>query len=172
MKLGRREVLIGGVAIVVIAFFLCFFVYLPLGSRIRKAGRELKVIEGELEMVKGTIETVGSHGKRSLPTQEEISIAIDELTRRGRDLGINFISISPQKIEEIQDLPYGFLPIRMELESGYEDLGRFLGALEGLEESVVTIGGFEIERDERILPKVRTKLEAKMYLMSAESGEE
>lgn len=162
---GKRFFIAITAALTFIAFMLVISVYMPLGAKLRKAGRELKAIEGELEMVKGTIEAVGSYGKRSLPTQEEISIAIDELTKRGRDLGINFISISPQRIEEVQDLPYGLLPIPMELESGYEGLGRFLGALEGLEASVVTIGSFEIERDERILPKVRTKLVAEMYIV-------
>lgn len=166
INLDKRKVfLVGGVVTVVIVLLLCFFVYIPLGNRIGRASRELKAIDGELEIVRVAIEARGSYGKRSLPTQEGISIAIDEMTRRGRELAINFISISPQTIEEVKDLPYGLLPIRMELEAEYEDLGRFLGALEGLRESVVTIGSFEIERDESILPKVRTKLEAKMYLV-------
>lgn len=162
---GKRFFIAITAALTFIAFILAISVYMPLGAKLRKASREMKAIEGELEIVRGAIEAGESYGKRSLPTQGGLSIAIDELTRRGRDLGINFISISPQGIEEVQDLPYALLPIRMELKSGYGDLGRFLGALERLKESAVTMRSFEIEKDERTLPKVRTKLVAEMYII-------
>jgi len=166
VELGEKKFFVAiAASLALIAFVLVSSVYMPLGAKLRKASQELKAMEGELEMVRGTIKARESYGKRSLPTQEGISIAIDELTRRGRTLGINFISISPQKIEEVQGLPYRLLPICMELESRYEEFGRFLGALEELGESVVTIESFEIERDERVLPKVRTKLVAEMYLI-------
>lgn len=170
MKLNKREILIGsGAAIVLVIICLSFFVYIPLAGRIGEAYQELKEVESQLIIAGMTIKTGKSLGRRKLPTKEGISIAMDELTKRARILGINFVSINHEKIEIDPDSPYEILPIYMELESKCKGFGQFLNALEKLEESVVTIESFKVKRDEAIHPEVTASLRAKMYLMDGES---
>ncbi|MEA3346669.1 MAG: type 4a pilus biogenesis protein PilO, partial [Candidatus Auribacterota bacterium] len=126
-------------------------------------------VETELKTAGVTIKAGESCGKRKLPTKEGISTAIGELTKRGRSLGINFVSINHEKIKTDPDSPYEILPIHMELESECKDLGQFLNALEKLEESVVTMESFKVKRNEGIHPKITASLRAKMYLMSGKS---
>ena len=97
--MNRKEILIGGgAAITLVIIYLSFFVYIPLAGRIGGAYQELKGMESELKTAGVTIKAGESFGKRKLPDKEGISIAIDELTKRGRSLGINFVSINHEKI--------------------------------------------------------------------------
>ncbi|MEA3560716.1 MAG: type 4a pilus biogenesis protein PilO [Candidatus Omnitrophota bacterium] len=170
MKLSGKEILIGGGAVIaLVIIYLSFFVYIPLAGRIGEAYQELKEVESKLKTAGVTIKAGKLFVKRKLPDREGISIAIDELTKRGRSLGINFVSINHEKIKRDPDSPYEILPIHMELESECKGFGQFLNALEKLEESVVTIESFKVKRAERIYPKVTASLRAKMYLMNGES---
>lgn len=170
MKLNKREILIGsGAAIVLVIVSLSFFVYIPLLGRINEAYQELKEVGSQLIIAGVTIKAGESFERKKLPTQEGISIAMDELTKRARILGIKFVSIKHEKIKIDPDSPYEILPIYMELESKCKDFGQFLNVLERLEESVVTIESFKVKKDEEIHPKVTASLRAKMYLMNGES---
>lgn len=94
--------------------------------------------------------------------RQDVSSIIDDITREGRALKINFRSISQKEIIDAKE-GYLVLPVQMEIEGGYEQIGRYLGALEN-KDSIVTVEGLEIERDKKILPKVPASLDINIYL--------
>lgn len=99
---------------------------------------------------------------RKFTKRQDIPSLIDDITREGRALKINFKSISQKEIIDSKDR-YLVLPVQMEIEGGYEDIGRYLGALEN-KNSILTVEGLEIERDKKILPKVPASLAINLYL--------
>lgn len=170
--LDKKQTIIAvTVAAATIILILTIFLYRPLSIRIGSMSRELAAIEKELVPTRNIIKTQDNLRKKGrLLTYGEIYLAIDEITRAGRGVNIDFVSISPGEIEKLRASAHQCLPIYMVLEAEYKDLGIFLGALEELEQSIVTVRSFEMERDEGILPLIRSKLAVDVYLEGGDSG--
>jgi Tfp pilus assembly protein PilO len=148
----------------VVIFFAAVFIG-PLAVKGRLAGERLRILEQELDTVHRTLEKGrGIHLKGRLLTREEVSLVVDEITKQGKAFNINFLSITPLAIEETDNPAYQRLPIGMEIESQYRDLGLFLGVLEDLTEGVAAVKDFTIRREESLLPSVRSQLTLDVYL--------
>lgn len=166
IKLDKKQAaIIIGAIFAAIVFILILFVYRPLAVKIRSRENALETIERKLVQTRGIIKAGGNLRREGrLIARKEISLSLDEITRTGRMLNINFLSINPREIEKLEGYAYRRLPIYMDLKSKYKDIGIFLGALEELRESIVTVRKFEIERNEKILPLLKSKLVLEMYL--------
>jgi len=151
--------LLGGVTI-------SFFVFIvPSWGRLRSVDHELRLVEGQLAASRTEVESARKlHLNGPLLSREEISLAMDEITKTGKTFNINFLSINPQDVEDIKDSVSQRLPVVIELESEYKDFGLFVGALANLKESIVTIRDFKMIRDESILPRLTSKLVIDLYL--------
>ena len=103
-------------------------------------------------------------------SRNEISKAINKIIEIGTDLNITILSTSPQRIEKRKGSQYPVLPIHMEVQSQYSDLGIFLGNLEKLNHSVITVREFSIERSVEMLPKIQTGLILEIYLEEGQGG--
>lgn len=161
----QRLIMIITAAILIIAVGLYIFLYGPLISRLRVMRLECKTIEADVLQTRSrlaSIETIDI--KKGLIKEEEISFAIDELTRQGKLEGVNFVSMTPKEIEKREDAPYNILPIEIEIESTYEKLGIFLGSLDKLERCLVTVRNFNITPDKEDPAKLKTKLTVNMCL--------
>jgi len=168
----RATVVISAVLGLLIAI-LVVFVYGPLVSKINLMRREFWTIKQEVKLIRNMLEmNDASQTSSLLLAPEEISLAIDEMTQVGGACNINFTAISSQETENAENIPYERLSILMEMESRYKDLGIFLSALDELKESIVTVKGFNVWRDEDILPLVRSQLVVDVYLKDHEDGQE
>lgn len=156
--------------IIILAIFggvaLFFFVFIgPLRGRIRSVNHELRLVEEQLAVSRVDVESARKlQFNGPLLSRDEISRAMDEITKIGKAFNINFFSISPRDPEDIKDSASQRLPVFIESESEYKDFGLFLGALADLKESIVTIRSFKMTRDEAILPQLRSKLVIDLYL--------
>lgn len=147
---------------------LFFSLYLPLGRGLKIRGSECRILETEIGQAQEGLSLFRKNGRgKSLITEEEVSRAIDELTRQGKSLGINFISLTPRQAEKSEGSRFRIFPIEMETESTYEALGRFLGSLDELQKSLVTVGGFDVIPNEGNPSKLKAKLTVQMYLAGA-----
>jgi Tfp pilus assembly protein PilO len=159
----RVIVIIIGVIIIIIAG-LYLFLYKPIISRLRTARSECCVIEADVAQARQSTDSVKMADiKGGLITEEEISFAIDELTRQGKLEDVNFISMKPGEIEKSKG-PYEILPIEIEAESLYDRLGTFLGTLDELERSLVTIRSFKITPAKADPSRLRSELVVNMYI--------
>lgn len=159
------KIISGALAIVAIGTYL--FLYRPLISKLKKQHLECRTIESEANQAQETIAALKKKDKKTILNEAGVSVAIDELTRQAKSKGINLISITPRQIKE-KDAHYKILPIEMEIESTYEDLGVFLGALDKLEKCVVTIESFNTATERVEASKLKTKLIIDMYLAGSE----
>lgn len=161
----ERLVIVISSAVGITAVGLYLFLYQPLINKCRVIGADCKDIEARLLEARKAISSLRQDtAKRTLISEEGISLAIDELTKEGRSKGINFISITPERIEKSEDRHYKVLPIEMEIESTYKDLGIFLGSVDDLEKSLITVRSFSIAPYKEDPKRLRTKLVINMYL--------
>ena len=164
----KTVIIIAAVSAVIIAFVL---MAAPLFNKVRRVGDEVTALDQEMMSARQAIQSQGKfQWTGTLLTRQKVSLAIDEITKLGATLNINFLSISPQKITRPKDSKYPVLPIHMNLQSEYKDFGIFLGALEGLNQSIVTVKSFQVNADQQILPQIKADLIVEVYLQEGEDG--
>ncbi len=164
-----RERLIGIIssAIVIIVLGLYVFLYRPIIYKCAEAGAECRGIEREILRGREAIGLLGKDNiKRVLISEKDISVAIDELTKEARSKGINFVSITPGKIESPSDSRYKIFPIDIEMESAYKELAEFLGLVEQLKKGLVTVRYLDIVSDSERSAWLNTRLIVNMYLLN------
>lgn len=164
---NKRGVMILGAAGGLILFFV--FVIQPLSARIRFKEEEVRLVEQKLEEGRGMIKVAGKWGLAgTLLRKEEISLAMDEMTRAGQSFDISFVSISPREAEAVPGLSCRRLPIQMNVRSQYKDFGTFLGALEKLKRGVVVPRQFVISRDEARPSYIDSEMLVDVYVKDQE----
>lgn len=169
IELNKKTIAaIAGVVIVVVVAVLLFK---PLFLKVNALNRELKALEEEMVSARDVISRKKQFQQDGhLLKRQEVSRAIGEMTDMGTARNINFLSTSPQPITKPKGSEYPVLPIRMHVRSEYKNLGLFLGGLENLKESIITVKSFDIATDENILPQVNVELVVEVHLQEGEDG--
>ena len=149
----------------IVVFALYVFIYAPLLKDLRIYSADCKTIELNTSEARHIIESTGGGSQeRTLPSEDRVAEAIGELTKKGKSEGVNFISISPEAVESIQNLKYKVLPIKIELESSYKQLGIFLGTLDEFEKGLLRVRSLRIIAEDDTGAKLSTGLVIDMYL--------
>lgn len=160
----RLIIIIGG-AITIAALGTYFLFYAPLMRELRAKRLEFKTCEADLFSARYIIESAKTRETKGvLIAEEDIPFAIDELTRQGRLKGVNFVSMTPKEIEKSKDSQYKILPIEMQIEASYKEIGVFLGSLSALEKSLVTIRSYNVAALEEDPSRLKTELVVEMHL--------
>ena len=165
MELTRQRFAwtIAGSALLVL--FVLYFLFHPLMHQLRIRGSECSRIEAEAAEARGRAFIFKDKQRRKgLIAETEVTVAINELTRRGNLKGAEFISLTPKKIERPEGKSFKILPIEMEIKSTYENLGNFLASLDELQKSLITVRSFRVVLDKEDVPKVETQLTLDLYL--------
>lgn len=165
-----KLIVIKSVALIIIALGIYLILYRPLIKELSIKHSYYHKIEAQLAEAHNSIEALKTLGiKRDLANEENLSLAIDELTKQGKSKGLVFVSIRPQDVIAGEGNEYKILPVRMEIESDFQQLALFLGSLEKLEKSIVKIKGFNMIPDNTDPLCVKTELTIHMYLSSEPS---
>jgi len=161
---GRLIMAIAG-AIAIAMLLIYFIIYAPLIKRLNANYREYRSYDEEVLKVHNTIETASrTHDGKGLIAEEDVSFAIDELTKYGKSIGINFISMRPGEIIADKEAKYKILPIEMEIESNNEQFSEFLGSLDEFKRSLIKIKSFELASNTEDRAKLKAKITVYMYL--------
>lgn len=161
-KERRLPILAAGLALAGIGIYFLF--YAPLLGKLRVQGRECLRLENEVTQARSQIALLKREGGARLIAEEEASLAVNEITRKGRLNGINFLSITPKPVESPPDLPARVLPVEMEIESNYELLGRFLGILDELETSLATVAELSVTAKTEDAARLNARLKIHLCL--------
>lgn len=116
----------------------------------------LEAYEAQLEQLKADFAKV----VKSLPTSNETPGLLDDITLVGTSSGLTFKGINWQK--EIPKEFYTELPIRIEVNGNYHEIGNFLSEVAGLPR-IVTVHDFQMEPHANALSLV---ISAKTYRTS------
>jgi len=169
MDMDKRTIIgIGAIVAVIIIFIGALK---PLWSKVNRVSNEVSLLNDELSGIRGALrENKNLKVDRHPLARGEVSVAINEIMEVGTSLNIDFFSTNPEQIQKIVGSNYPTLPIRMELQSTYKNFGVFLGSLESLNKSIVTVKRFNISREPMILPEISVDLVVEIHLKEGEGG--
>jgi len=149
---------------------ILIFAYRPLMIKLHDAANRLNEVETKLLNQRGAIAaSEKSDVKGEIMQRNEVPLAIAELTEKGRDLRLNFSSISPRKLQETTQTGIWKLPINFTIESEYKNVGQFLAYVEGFSRSIVEIESLSIRPRENNLPKLSVELVLNLYVEIADA---
>ncbi len=152
------------------ALALYIFAYAIMTKEMARKYGECKKAEGGASYARSIIESAGKDGAaKPLLAEGNIPKAIDELTKNGKAKGINFISITPRDIRKGANTQCAILPIGMNIESTYEQLGEFLGSLDKMDDALIKVESFDVFSDRKDINNITTSLVLDLYCCS-ESG--
>lgn len=171
LSLRQRQLLFYGLY-ALLALLILLFAYRPLGGKLEDANRELNSLTSQLLSQRNNVTTLkGLKIEGKLMQQREVSLAIDELTEKGRALGLKFNSITPGKLEKSAQGDFKKLPINLKIEAGYASLGKFLAYVEEFPRTIAEVESLSIRSQEKALPNLDLDLVVNLY-MEAEDGQE
>ena len=141
------------------------FAYRPLMIKLHDAANRLHEVETKLLNQRSAIAaSEKSDVKGQIMQRNEVPLAIGELTEKGRDLGLNFSSISPSQLQETSQAGIRKLPISFTIESEYKNVGQFLAYVEGFPRSIAEVESLSIRPRENNLPKLSVELVLNLYV--------
>ncbi len=175
----------GGLVLFTVLFLLLLA---PVTKSISVKKAEWKRLEAQLienraklgsssQIDKSAIEAELEDLRRKLPAKSPTSAVLDELTKRGRELNIEFVSIAPQEGKMTSPkvpsgaLKYKILPIEINMKAGYRNLGEYLGIVEDLDSGFATVGAFQVRKDQKAPPKLDVRLVVYTYILEDQSGQ-
>ena len=144
---------------------ILIFAYRPLMIKLHDAANRLHEVETKLLNQRGAIAALEkSDVKGEMMQRNEVPLAIAELTEKGRDLGLNFSSISPRQLQETTQAGIWKLPINFTIESEYKNVGQFLAYVEGFSRTIAEVESLSIRPRENKLPKLSVELVLNLYV--------
>ena len=152
-------ILLAGLAIAVL-----LLVYMPLLAQVRKKDQELGGLIRQLSASGSELSGLsGDAGGKKIVGEVEASALVDRITQEAKSCLLDIKSAAQKEIRAIED-GYHVLPLQLEIESSFEQLGVFLGRLDSLEDGLVSVDSFQILGAERLGPKVSAFLSLNLYL--------
>lgn len=147
------------------ALLLYLFLYAPLIGELKRQSRECLKIEAETALMRSRVTGFRAQEmKGGFISEAEVSVAIDELAHRGKLHRVKFSSLTPNPSEKREGAVYRILPVELVTESGYEGLGRFLGALDEIQKGIVTVEDFTVKSDHADPGRLEAKLTLHLHL--------
>ncbi len=144
---------------------ILIFAYRPLMIKLRDGAKRLHEVETKLLNQRGAIAaSEKSDVKGRVMQRNEVPLAIAELTEKGRDLGLNFTSISPKQLQETTQASIRKLPISFTIESEYKNVGQFLAYVEGFSRTIAEVKSLSIRPRENNPPKLSVELLLNLYV--------
>ncbi len=144
---------------------IIIFLYRPLMIKLHDSANRLHEVETKLLNQRGAIAaSKKSDIKGQMMQRNEVPLAIAELTKKGRNLGLNFTSISPKQLQETTQASIRRLPINFMIESEYKDIGQFLAYVEGFSRTIAEVESLSICPRENNPPKLSVELVLNLYV--------
>jgi len=168
LKLSPQKIVLAACSIIVLAALtLDAILYMPFLRRFRSIYLECGNCESQVLDARGIIDSAGSNiGDRTLMTEKEVLFAMDEFVKKGKDKGINFISIKPRDAQEVAGAPYKTMPVDMEVEGLDENISEFIGSLDELKKAVIKIRSFDITPNGEDRKRLKARITIDTYITS------
>ncbi len=147
------------------SLIILIFVYRPLMVKLHNAANRLHEVETELLNQRGAIAaSKKSNVKGEMMQRNEVTLAIAELTEKGRELGLNFSSILPRQLQETTQAGIRNLPINFTIESEYKGIGQFLAYVEGFSRTIAEVESLSIHPRGNNPPELSVELVLNLYV--------
>ena len=173
MRIPRNRLYLNlGMGGFILAIGLYFFLYGPLLKKLRVQGNECRTLEAEVLQARNLIALFKQREtQKTLISEKEVSQTIEEITREGNKLGINFVSVTPRTAMPVTGQTYQVMPIEMEIESTYQSLGEFLGLFDDLKGSLIKMSDFNVtKKGQQSENKILAVVTIHLYLAGPANG--
>lgn len=168
---NQAAVLIISAALIML--FVYIMVFAPVANKMRLKYQECRACEAQVsdahDLIEAGHKVDKEYGGRTLISEQQAAIGIEEFTRYGKSLGINFISIKPQGVIKQENASYKILPLELALEASGEQFVKFIGSIDELKRAIVTVKSFNITPDGDDIKKLKANMVVNIYL-SLEAG--
>ncbi|MDO8536127.1 MAG: type 4a pilus biogenesis protein PilO [Candidatus Omnitrophota bacterium] len=155
------SIAIGASLIYAILFF-------PRMKELRAKYVDCRSCESQVAEARNLVEAVSKlakeSGARVLISEKEAASGIDEFTKHGKSLGINFISIKPGNVTIPEGMPYKVLPLDIDIEATGEQFVKFAGSIDELKKAIVTVQKFDIVPNKDDPKKLKVNMVINIYL--------
>ncbi|MFH2137511.1 MAG: type 4a pilus biogenesis protein PilO [Candidatus Omnitrophota bacterium] len=167
-KILANKKMLNGVAAGGVLLALClllYFVHFPLWREVKEKKAELAGLNSKLNDARTILDSFKktANTKKLLP-RKKISYAIDELTRIGTSYNISFISMSPEGVVNAEGTEYSVMPIALSMVGSYEDIGKFIGALEQSDQIIAAVSHFDLAENKINSGKINANMVINLYL--------
>ena len=147
------------------ALIILISAYRPLINKLHDAANRLQEVQVKLlNQRRAAAASEKSDVKGEIIQQNEVPLAIAELTEKGRDLGLHFSSISPRQLQKTTQAGIRKLPISFTIESEYKNMGQFLAYIEEFSRSIAKVEHLSIHPRENNLSTLSVKLALNLYV--------
>ena len=164
-NLGPSKVLVLCVCCALLVLIILLFAYWPLMSKLHNSANRLNEVQAKLLNQRSAIAALDNLDVKSrLIQQNDISLAIAELTEKGRSLGLQFSSIAQQSLQETTQAGIQKLSISFTIESEYENTGQFLTFIEEFSNSIVEVESLSIHPRKNNPPELSVELVLNLYV--------
>ena len=167
-KLNKKQIrrLITGV-IIFAGCLAVFLIFQPLVAKRTKITSNVALLEEQFESVNDFLKFKdGLKSRGKLVTLAEVSGALDAVTKLGMKFKVDFLSMSQQPVAApaAGDLPCRYLPVTINVQAQYEDLGKFLSALGNIKDGVIAVSSLRVWREDEILPLIKGEINLQLYI--------
>ncbi|HBU08929.1 MAG: hypothetical protein A2Y42_03445 [Omnitrophica WOR_2 bacterium GWB2_45_9] len=146
-----------------IVSIIIMFLYFPLAGKITKKNKELSGLNVQLKSVNENLRIIqGLKVNKRLIKEEDTSLVIDTISKQCRSHSLELKSIT-QKEKNIKD-GYSLLPVYLEMEGEFKQIGLFLSFLREFEGALITVENLQIKRADMPLPKIAGVVTLAIYL--------
>ncbi|MBW2217937.1 MAG: type 4a pilus biogenesis protein PilO [Deltaproteobacteria bacterium] len=137
----RHAIFIGSV-IVIIGIYI-YFIYLPKSAEVGELNEKYKTLVKEVSLVKKKAKTLDEFkkkmeeasvqfqiAKKTLPEKKDIPSLLANISRAGRDAGLEFLLFQPQ--QQIQKEFYAEIPVSINISGHFHQLALFFDKVANL----------------------------------------
>lgn len=135
-------------------------------NQYKKGASEIRALETSLDSLKAMY----ANSENKIFSESEVTALLDDISKKALDSGLKIMQIRPQGLsadwekEIIDSAGLRLLPLalRLELSSGYHQLGRFLSALEN--NPLISVAELKLRPDSAEFTKQKVELTLKIYV--------
>jgi len=150
---------------------LVWTIYAPAFRVIQRSHREWFQLKSELSDIRRAVEPFHRREIPLLPKADSVSTVLEQLNALARSKQIQFLQISPGTMRPGQMPGLVILPVELVLEGAYRSWGEFLGVLAKTPSlNGAFVRQLAIDREERLLPRLRGRLSLEIFLSGTENG--
>ncbi len=171
------------IGLIIIVYIYYNYLYLPKKKQVNEFRFKLESIESEIKKARTdadylekmqkeikTVEERWNYVKQKVPSKKQIPQILEALAKAATGSDIYYVSIVPEGTQYysaimIKNLTYEKLPIKINLQCRYKDLGDYISKLNNLYR-LIKVEDIEINADENITPLLNVHLIVSTYIAS------
>lgn len=160
-----RLLIAGGVTAAVI---LLWMIYGPSWMTVRRLTAQWSQMKGQVTESRRILDWMREAGLSPLPKTGAFSGILIQLNTLARTHEVELLQVAPGAGRPSEPAPLVLVPVELALEGGYRSIGEFLGGLRQTPSlGVVQLKRLAIERQERLLPRLRAQVTLEWALMDS-----